>query len=149
MSELSVPFSGRLLKKYSTLEYILLGDLRDLLEEPIDDQTCRWLIAVLDALLDTLPREFALEESGGYLIQVLDEFPNWAEEVERLHAEHDQLFCRLKELRGRIAQRKDFSDVADRLRVDLQEWIRALTAHHRHEARLLQTALNLEVGVGD
>ena len=60
-----------LLEEYSTLEYILLGDLRDLLYEPPDEETCRWLLAVLDALLETLPREFDLKQQDGYLMEVL------------------------------------------------------------------------------
>jgi hypothetical protein len=58
---------ARLLNRYSTLEYILLGDLRDLLEEPPDEETRRWLVAVLDALVKTLPREFDLEDEDGYM----------------------------------------------------------------------------------
>ncbi len=49
------------LEDYTALEYILLGDLRDLLEEPADHFTRSWLVAVLDALLDTLPRRDGVE----------------------------------------------------------------------------------------
>ena len=37
------PREVRLLEQYTSLEYILLGDLRDLLEEPPDDESRRWL----------------------------------------------------------------------------------------------------------
>ncbi len=137
------------LQRSATLEYILLGDLRDLLEEPANEETCRWLSAVLDALLDTLPREFDLEEQGGYLSVVLEEFPNWSPQVEQLQEEHYILFAKLKNLRKRVSQRSSFAAIADELRVDLHEWMRMLIAHHRHENRLLQTAINLEVGAGD
>ena len=75
------------LEDYTALEYILLGDLRDLLEEPADQFTRSWLIAVLDALLDTLPRQMALKESSGYLSEVLDEYPSWYRHVEDLQNE--------------------------------------------------------------
>ena len=137
------------LEQYSTLEYILLGDLRDLLEDSDDEVTCKWLLAVLEALLDTLPREFDLEEQDGYLLEVLENYPNWVEEVNRLRSQHGSLFNRLTELREQILRRTSYAAIADQLRRDLRDWMMTLIAHHRHENRLLQTALNLEVGVGD
>ena len=71
----------------SALEYILLGDLRDVLEEPANRHTRGWLVAVLDALLDTLPREMAIKEASGYLNEVLDEYPSWYRHVEDLQNE--------------------------------------------------------------
>jgi hypothetical protein len=93
---------ARLLEQYSSLEYILLGDLRDVLDETPDAESRRWLIAVLDALLDTLPREFDLEDTDGYMSEVLERYPSWNKQVDRLHREHDVLFTKLKELRGRL-----------------------------------------------
>src|SRR5262245_36103537 len=62
--------------RYSVLEYLLLGDLRDLLEEPPDTETRRWLLAVLEELLNLLPNEFEFEDQGGYLSEVREQFPN-------------------------------------------------------------------------
>ena len=50
--------------RYSVLEYLLIGDLRDLLEEPADSETRRWLLAVVEELLDLLPNEFEFEDHG-------------------------------------------------------------------------------------
>ncbi len=139
----------RSLQEYVDLEYILLGDLRDLLEEPITEETSRWLRVVLDALVDMLPKEFRLEEEGGYMAEVLEEHPTWYREVLRLHREHDELFAKLCDLRRRIMLHQPFSEVAHLVRLELRDWMAQLTAHNRHEARLLQTAFNLEIGVGD
>ena len=141
--------TDRLLGRCISLEYLLLGDLRDLLEEPEDEETCRWLLAVLDALLDMLPVEFHLKEENGYLTEVLDEYPNWYDQVEDLRREHEVLFRKLQELRLRIARQSPFAEIAEEVRRNLREWMRTLIAHHRHENRLLQTAVNLEVGTGD
>ncbi len=149
MNTANTNMSGKRLDQYATLEYILLGDLRDLLEDSDDEVTCKWLLAVLEALLDTLPREFDLEEQGGYLAEVLENYPNWVEEVDRLRSQHESLFNRLAELRQQILGRTSYAAIADQLRRDLRDWMMTLIAHHRHENRLLQTALNLEVGVGD
>ena len=62
----------------SVLEYLLIGDLRDLLEETPDDETRRWLLAVLEELLDLLPNEFEYEDQGGYLADVCEQNPNWS-----------------------------------------------------------------------
>lgn len=140
---------SRLLEDCMALEYILLGDLRDLLEESADEHTQPWLVAVLDALLDALPRELHLKANDGYLREVLDEYPSWYRHVESLRREHEDLYRNLRQLRGGIAQRATYEDVADRVRSDLRDWMNCLVAHHRHETRLIQTALNLEMGTGD
>jgi hypothetical protein len=140
---------ARLLDQYSSLEYILLGDLRDVLEEPADRESRRWLVAILDALLETLPREFDLEDADGYMAEVLERYPNWSAQVERLHRDHDLLFFKLKELRGRIERDTWIAPIASEVRRDLREWILKLIAHNRSENRLVQTAMNLEVGTGD
>jgi hypothetical protein len=135
------------LARYSTLEYILLGDLRDLLDQPVPDQA--WLVAILDALLDTLPREFDLEEEDGYLTEVLENYPAWSPEVDELQSEHAMLFAMLKQLRAKIAAQSSFAALAQDVRDGLREWILTLVAHNRNENRLLQTAMNLDVGCGD
>jgi hypothetical protein len=137
------------LEQYTSLEYILLGDLRDVLEEPADRESRRWLIAVLDALLETLPREFDLEDADGYMSEVLERYPSWASQVDRLHGDHESLFGKLKELRGRIERDTWIAPFADEVRRDLRDWILKLIAHRRNETRLVQTAMNLEVGTGD
>lgn len=140
---------SHLLEQYTSLEYILLGDLRDLLEESPGDETRRWLLAVLDTLLETLPREFDLEEEDGYMTEVLERYPSWSAQVERLHRDHEILFSKLKELRGRIERNSWVAPIANEVRRDLRDWILKLIAHRRSETRLVQTAMNLEVGAGD
>ncbi|MDA0832074.1 MAG: hypothetical protein O2955_03740 [Planctomycetota bacterium] len=137
------------LRSCHEMEYLLLGDLRDLLEDVPNEMTRRWMLVVLDALLETLPRNIQLKEEDGYLSEVIEAFPNWSDQVDALRREHDILFGKLRRLRERIVHRAHFTDIADATRNDLKEWIQTLVAHHRHETRLLQTALNLEVGIGD
>ncbi|MBM84320.1 MAG: hypothetical protein CMJ78_27505 [Planctomycetaceae bacterium] len=139
-----------LLEDYVCFEYILLGDLSDLLEEPFDEETRKWMIAVLDALLDTLPQEQELKEKdGGYLSDVLETQPNWWAHVDQLRAEHDDLFMTLKVLRFDIENNDTESRAATEARLRLQDWMLSLQAHHRHETRLIQSALIFEVGGGD
>ncbi|MSR57976.1 MAG: hypothetical protein EXS05_09910 [Planctomycetaceae bacterium] len=138
-----------LLERYSMLEYILLGDLRDLLEEPADPENRKWLLAVLDCLLETLPNEFDLQDEDGYMSEVLDRHPHWNNQVEQLHRNHEQLFLKLKELRGRIVRDNWIAPIANEVRRDLRDWVLTIVALRRRETRMVQTAMNLEVGVGD
>lgn len=137
------------LRNCHEMEYLLLGDLRDLLEDSPTEMTRRWMLVVLDALLETLPRNIQLKDEDGYLSEVIKAFPNWSDQVDALRREHDILFGKLRRLRERIVHRAHFADIAEETRNDLREWIQTLVAHHRHETRLLQTAVNLEIGIGD
>ena len=138
------------LADYMALEYILLGDLRDLLEEgQSDEQTTRWIMAVLDALLDAMPREMELKSEGGYLQPVLEQFPNWASLIGDLAREKQLLFEKLYELRLQLHSPDAFTLLAQELRNDLQEWMTLWAAHLRHERRLVQSAFTLDVGCGD
>jgi len=137
------------LEDYTALEYILLGDLRDLLEEPADQFTRSWLIAVLDALLDTMPRQMALKESSGYLSEVLDEYPSWYRHVEDLQNEQRLLVLSLQALRDRLDKPGPYERDAVRVNSTVRQWMTRQMAHRRHETRLLQTAMNLECGCGD
>lgn len=140
---------NRPLVDMAALEYILLGDLRDLLEEEPSEQTSKWLVAVLDALIDTLPRELAIKSRDGYLEDVLEAHPNWEAQVQQLHAEYKLLCVRLEAFRDQLVSRTPYASIAAQLREDLSEWMAALQNHHRQETQLLQTAVNLEVGGGD
>jgi hypothetical protein len=137
------------LEDYTALEFILLGDLRDLLEEPADQFTRSWLVAVLDALLDTLPRQMALKESSGYLSEVLAEYPSWYRHVDDLQNEQRLLVLSLQALRDRLDTSGPYERDAVRVNSAVRKWMTRLVAHRRHETRLLQTAMNLEVGCGD
>jgi hypothetical protein len=143
------PAACESLEDYTALEYILLGDLRDLLEEAADQYTRRWLVAVLDALLETLPLQMALKESSGYLNEVLDEYPSWYRHVEDLQNEQRLLVLSLQALRDRLETAGPYERDAMRVNSAVRHWMNRLTAHRRHETRLLQTAMNFECGCGD
>ena len=135
--------------EFAALEHILLGDLRDLLDDdPSDPETRRWLAAVLDVLADMLPCQFALEEHGGYLSDVRLEFPEWEEDIDRLQRQHDVLYQGLCELRSRLADDGAIAASASRVRVDLRNWMEQFRSHQQAEADLLQSAANQETGGG-
>lgn len=149
MSQLTCPGAAFDLSECTEFEYILLGDLRDLLEDPPSDENRVWLMAVLEALLDTLPKEFALKSRDGYLSVVLDEYPSWDHKVARLETQYVLLYRQLRVLRDRLVTRHRLRDVAERLRVELERWMDAFVGLHRDERDLVLEAVTLECGTGD
>ena len=132
--------------RHSMLEYLLIGDLRDLLEEPADSETRRWLLAVLEELLDLLPNEFEFEDQDGYLADVCELNPNWSSMVERLHRDHENLYSNLLELRNRISGEQSFDFIADEVKPKLSRWIAAAQRHRDREQRLVVAAFDTTFG---
>jgi hypothetical protein len=94
------------------LEYLLLGDLRQTLEEPVGPQTSRWLLAILDMILVGRPRVrpsvYLPIESG--------------EDLYRSRSlESGSLIEKLRRLRDRIAHRSGHSALANEIREELRE----------------------------
>jgi len=135
-------------RRTTELEYILLGDLRDQLEDQLDPQATHWVVAVIDALLKAIPERHQIVSQDGYLGEVVTEFPNWAAKVENLELQHFALYDRLSDLRDQLKGSKADDHTLNLLRFELQMWMESYTKHKRHESQLLQTAINLEVGGG-
>jgi hypothetical protein len=136
------------LRQCNELQYILVGDLREMLDEPMSQQSRQWMAAVLDTLLEMIPREHKLMSRGGYLREVLTDFPNWSGRVDKLEAEHFGLFDRLTELRDELEHEPAPAAVAS-LKYSLQEWLDAFASHRSHESALMLDAVNFEIGGGD
>lgn len=137
------------LRRYTEMQYILLGDLRELLEGRPGLNQRNWLLTTLDALLETLPAQFSLKEEGGYMTEVTDEFPSWQTSVDELQREHEPLCETLQELRDRVAVGSAYKQVAQIVRDDLTQWMNRLMNHEAKETQLFFNSVNLEVGVGD
>ena len=133
-------FSARL-----GLEHLLLDDLRELLWEPFDSENRRWTAAVVSCLLKVVAAEQRLQASDGYLSDVLDEFPWWIAQVERLEQNHQKLIRQLRraQQRLRLPPRRD----ADRgIRRELWSWLECFTRHRQRERELVQLSVNLDLG---
>lgn len=137
---------NRRLLQCTELEYILLGDLRDLLEEPCDEETAHWLEVVLEALLDTLPEEYALKSDNGYLQIVLERFPSWDTKVAELERGYTQLMEGLEKLRERLCYGGNVEHIATDVSNDLRDWMEAFISHHQRERELVSMAASYDVG---
>lgn len=132
--------------RYSVLEYLLIGDLRDLLEEPPDNETRRWLLAVLEELLSLLPAEFEFEDQDGYLADVCEQNPNWSNRVEQLHHQREDLYSNLLELRNHISGEHSFEFIASEVKPKLSEWIAAARRYRDQEQRLVISSFDTTFG---
>lgn len=103
------------LSSRAIFEYLLLGDLRLLLEEPIGPDTNRWLLATLDMILASRPRP-----SQSTIAPLLMRSP-WEDESERLWQERSTLYEKLQRLRDRIAHRAPYALLANEIRCDLTD----------------------------
>lgn len=134
------------LSECTELNYILVGDLLDLLDEPASEQNGHWLSAVLDTLLKTLPEEYSLKTDDGYLSEVLTIFPDWQAQVDRLEEQNLQLIRRLRMMRSCLDSGHNLKRLLSALRGELRDWIDSFRKHHQEERRLMQMAVNLEIG---
>lgn len=131
-------------------QYLLMGDLRDILDETADESNKRWLIEVLNALIESMPKERRLqEECGGYMSEVLEEFPSWNRQVMRLHLKKLHLDYALRELRNRVRDEQSWVAVADQVGCELRDWMALFRDLHRAEASLMMDAMLLDIGSGD
>lgn len=143
------------LRQISTLadcneyQYLLLGDLRDLLEEFPDDSSRPWLRAVLDAIVQTMPMEREFLEDGGYLSEVIDIAPEWNRRIQLLHIRKLSLDFTIRSLRSRIEAGGDLVSLGDQTAAELRDWMTAFVEHHRMEREVIQEAFLLDIGGGD
>ena len=124
-----------------TLEYLLLGDLVELLEEGYDEENRRWLLVVLDGLLDAIPTEGRKGRIAG-VRGILPRSQHLQNRLTRLELEHDELMSQLRRLRNRVAWRLSLLDeVAAEVCRDLQTWLDSFMAFCNREARLERQAV--------
>lgn len=94
------------------LEYLLLGDLRQILEEPEGPHTACWLLAILDMILVGRPR---LRRTVYLPVQVQED-PYQPRSVET-----SSLIEKLRRLRDRVAHRTGHAGLANEIREELRE----------------------------
>lgn len=126
----------------------LVEQLRELLDRSNDNPSASAPGPILDGFLETLPREFALEESDGYMSEVLEAYPNWSEHVQGLRRDHENLVTELRRLRDKAGDAVP-GELAAETRQELRDWMMSLLSHHRHERRLFQQTFNLDIGAED
>jgi hypothetical protein len=145
-SSLISPCAHEALHACHELEYLLLGDLRELLDDPETLQTRRSLLMILDHLLVNLPRQLQLKLEGGYMAEILAEFPAWQREVDALLSEDQRCNSAIAKLHDRVSRELSWLPLAGEVRESLDVWMELLNEIRKKEQRILQTAYTLDLG---
>ena len=95
-------------------EYLLLGDLRQVLEEPAGLQTSRWLIAILDMILVSRPHP----RQSIYLPVNAPDTSRFKGDVATV-----ALMEKLRRLRDRVAHKTGHASLASEVREELREYM--------------------------
>ena len=119
--------SQDLLAARIAVEYLLLGDLLELLEEPPSPLNERWLLAVLDVLLAGRTREVP----PPYILPALSS-PGAVSAPGRLWMHRTTLFAKLGRLRDRLAHRSAYQLLANEIRCDLRSAFAVTNEPPRH-----------------
>lgn len=140
------PEDDTALRHRHDLEYLLLGDLRQLLAEPRTRETRAALLATIDELLKHLPQQLALESSDGYAFEVVALCPHLEVQTQSLRRADLACYSLLKAMRDRIRHQLPFSRIAHQTRRNLRHWMELLAAHRQQEGQLLQKAFTVDLG---
>ncbi len=133
-------------QKCSSMTWLLVGDIREMLHDHLDRDAIRWLRPVLDALIDSMAEMELLEHSPGYFEDVLAPCPELASQVELIRHEQARLCESLRELHARLGRREKVTRLVTELQRDLAEWVQMMMDNARRERELLQTVWYTEIG---
>jgi hypothetical protein len=137
------------LRHHDELFGLLMEELRDRLEGASHFENRKAILTTLDALLVNLRQQFELEEKGGYLEDVLKQYPNWHPQVLHLSQQHALLRHQLCEVRNRIAELSTGAPIGREIQRQLADWLNTYAEHRRRETALIQDAFNLDTGAGE
>jgi hypothetical protein len=112
---------------WSDLEYLLLGDLRQVLDEPATLLRDRWLVSLLDVLLAGHSRDLcgsvAKVDHRMSVCVISAPMQPLDYRNEFLAGEREMLYGKLQRLRDRVAHRTPSSLLSNEIRCDLQDLI--------------------------
>ena len=146
---MAVCYESRRASECATLTWLLVGDVREMLQDRLDAEAIRWIKPLLDALIQTMCEQCQIEKSPGYFEDVLESFPNWSNEIDAVLGEHAELCHALENLRYSLVELQPQHSVhmyAKLLEVELQQWVEAMMEHARRDRELLQNVWYTEIG---
>lgn len=129
----------------------LLDRIGPLLKHPtVASNHWNEVIDLLEELRDQLAFHFSLEEAYGYFDQALETQPQRSMEAECLRSAHPKLFARIRDLADRATEIPADSDRKISAFIsDYAEFFQHFAHHEESELRLILSALDDDIGVGD
>ena len=137
------------LKNSADLEYILLGDLKEILCEECSPTNHYWMTTILESLVNVLPKKYGSGREGGYLDDVLELAPHSYHLVEEIRQEQQQIHESLADFYHRLQQESYNERLAKELQSRVDEWIAGFQSCHEKEHHLIAEAYYSDLGGGD
>lgn len=117
------------------LQYLLVGDLRELLDQHLDEQNREWLRQTLDVLIDTLSRE--QDFNGEFSFDPVEVRPSrHHRQLKSLEVEQVLLRNALCQLRTALDQESLDGETSRMFERTLVDWMDCLKSYRRREQRL-------------
>ena len=135
-----------MLKESCDLEYLLIGDIRTLLEEKVDSQTRSSLLVLMNRLILNLPDVLELSSEKGYLSIVLERRPSWSRQINALYQANLDCVASLELVRDCLGNDIPIAAISKELEVRLRNWIESFSAMRGLESTMLQEAFTLDIG---
>ncbi len=130
----------------TTLTWLLVGDIREMLQDHLDEDAIRWLRPVLDALIAAMGEQAEPTNCEGWYDDVVGSFPHLISRVAKIEAEQTELCRSLRELRHHIERDLTLSRLTKEVEADLANWVDLMMTHGRRERVLLQDVWYTEIG---
>lgn len=142
MNETSSTQLDEILREHEIVHEIIWQLERLIDEGGLVGQSSEWserLCNELSAFYNHLERHFALEERGGYMLDVVAMLPEASAQVEQLRQQHAQILRRVKELirEGDMIAAQMGGSVAE-LRQRVQQVLSLIRQHETDENALIQ-----------
>jgi len=129
------------------LEYLLLGELRELLDELDTEHSRASILLILDRLLVNFPRQLKLKAEGKYLSKILESYPEKGD-AESLRFDDQGRVVVLQQLREAVAAGAPCSEIASEIQRELYGWMKALADDRTGERRMIGKANRFEADSG-
>ncbi|MBX3444134.1 MAG: hypothetical protein KF774_17145 [Planctomyces sp.] len=120
---------------HSDLEYLLLDDLFELLEEPADAENRRAILALLEFLLTTGREAFSAMDESDVSSELLSS-SQWRRQIIGLHADRDRLYAQLDSLNEQLQNCRNPRESVNAARDAVLVWINRLQRHRRQRLRV-------------
>jgi len=130
----------------------VVSEVEDCLERRLDrgGQWVGEVLAVLPRLAASLRAHFEAEQGGALFRKVPLTHPQYADRLQRLEAEHDQILKRIDEVVGKaegVASEKLYE--VRELNAQVQMLVATIRRHEAEETEILMGAHWEEIGTGD
>jgi hypothetical protein len=134
------------LKSCCDLEYLLIGDLRQLLRERIPPNHQIELRVLLKRLLQNLPEVTKRSSTNGYMASVLEKCPRLHRQITTLQTANLECLKALKVLYDSIERQSSFKDISAETDRKLGAWVDSLGRMRSRESQLLMDAFTVDIG---